>query len=148
MPVVVITAGRVGQPILESPSSITVLTREDIRRYGMTGLANILRNVQGVDVMSISASEQNVGIRGFNDLPSSKILSLFDSNPIYWEFYGLTTWGSLPVSLDEIERIEIIRGPGSALYGTNAFEGVINIITDPEVKSNRTKPSQALRLPR
>ena len=114
----------------------------------MTGLANILRNVQGVDVMSISASEQNVGIRGFNDLPSSKILSLFDSNPIYWEFYGLTTWGSLPVSLDEIERIEIIRGPGSALYGTNAFEGVINIITDPEVKSNRTKPSQALRLPR
>ena len=127
---VVITPTKVAQPILESPSSITVLTKEDIRRYGMTSFADILRNVPGVDVMSMSPTDRNISMRGFNELVAGKILTLVDNLPIYMDFFGMTLWEALPVSIDEIERIEIIRGPGSALYGANAFDGVVNIITD------------------
>lgn len=127
---VVITPARIKQPIMESPSTITVLTREDIRKYGITSLTDILRNVPGVNIISLSATDRNVGIRGLNELASSRILSLVDGIPTYMEFYGITAWETLPVSVEEIERIEIIRGPGSALYGANAFDGVINIITD------------------
>ena len=127
---VVITPAKVAQPILESPSTITVLTRDDIRRYGITSFSDILRNVPGVDVISMSPADRNLSIRGFNGLTSGKILSLVDSRPIYLDFYGETLWESLPVSISEIERIEVIRGPGSALYGANAFDGIVNIITD------------------
>ena len=135
IPVVVITASRVEQPILESPSTITVLTKEDIKRYGVTSFSDLLRNVPGVDIMSMSATDRNIGMRGFNHPGSGKILSLVDGIPIYLDFYGLTSWEALPVSVEEIERIEIIRGPGSALYGANALDGVINIITDSSLKN-------------
>ena len=135
IPVVVITPAKVAQPILESPSTITVLTREDIRRYGITSLSDILRNVPGVDVMSVSPTDRNVSMRGFNQLVAGKILSLVDNRPIYLDFYGMTQWELLPVSIDEIERIEIVRGPGSALYGANAFDGVVNIITNSAPKT-------------
>lgn len=132
---IVVTATRVEQPILESPSTISVLTRKDLKYYGVTSFSDILRNVPGVDIMSISATDRNVGMRGLNQLGSGKILSLVDGIPIYLDFYGLTSWEALPISLEEIERIEIVRGPGSALYGANALDGVINIITDSSMKN-------------
>jgi iron complex outermembrane receptor protein len=127
---VVVTPSKVAQPSLESPSTISVLTRDDIRRYGMTSFSDILRNVPGVDVMSVSPTDRNISMRGFNHLTAGKILSLVDNRPIYLDLYGMTLWEFLPVSIDDIERIEIVRGPGSALYGANAFDGVVNIITD------------------
>jgi outer membrane cobalamin receptor len=127
---VVITPAKVAQPILESPSTITVLTKEDMRRYGITSFADILRNIPGVDVMSVSPTDRNISIRGPNGLAAGRVLSLLNNIPIQVDFFGITMWESLPISLDEIERIEIIRGPGSALYGANAFDGVVNIITD------------------
>ncbi len=139
IPVVVITPARVAQPILESPSTITVLTREDIRRYGMTSFSDILRNVPGVDVMSVSSTGRNISMRGLNEVAASRILSLVDGRPIYVDFYGITMWELLPVSIDDIQRIEIVRGPGSALYGANAFDGVVNIITDPTPASVSTR---------
>ena len=139
IPVVVITAAKVEQPILESPSTITVLTKEDIRRYGITSFSDIMRNVPGVDVMSVSPTDRNISMRGFNQLVAGRILSLVDNRPIYLDFYGMTQWELLPVSMDEIERIEIVRGPGSALYGANAFDGVVNIITDSLLKSLGTR---------
>ena len=129
VPVVVVTPSKVAQPILESPSSITVLTKQDIERYGINSFTDILRNVPGVDVMSVSPTDRNVSIRSFNQLAAGRILSLVDGRPIYLDFYGLTVWSLLPVSIEDIERIEIVRGPGSALYGANAFDGVVNIIT-------------------
>ena len=135
----VITASKVEQPILESPSTITVLTRDDIERYGITSFTDILRNVPGVDVISISTTDRNIAIRGFNTLASGRVLSLVDGIPVYLDLYGLTSWEVMPVSIEEIERIEIIRGPGSALYGANAFCGVVNIITDSPMKSLGTK---------
>lgn len=132
IPVVVVTPARVAQPILESPSTITVITREDIRRYGVTSLSDLFRNVPGVDVMSVSPSGRNISMRGLNETATSRILSLIDGAAVYFDFYGITMWELLPVSIDEIERIEIVRGPGSALYGANAFDGVVNIITNSE----------------
>ncbi|MFC1713020.1 TonB-dependent receptor plug domain-containing protein [Candidatus Poribacteria bacterium] len=131
IPVVVVTPAKVAQPILESPSTIAVLTKEDIRRYGMTSFSDILRNVPGVDVMSVSSTGRNISMRGLNEVAASRILSLVDGRPIYVDFYGITTWELLPVSMDDIERIEVVRGPGSALYGANAFDGVVNVITNP-----------------
>ena len=144
IPVVVITAAKVEQPILESPSTITVLIKKDIERYGMTSVTDILRNVPGVYAVSLSATDRNVGIRGLNELASSRILSLVDGMPVYMDFYGLTSWEALPVAIEEIERIEIIRGPGSALYGANAFDGIINIITDSSLKNLGTRMTTKL----
>ena len=135
---VVTTPAKVAQSVLESPSTITVLTKEDIRRYNIDSLSDILRNVPGMDVMTISPTDTNISIRGLNQLGAGRILSLVDSMPIYNDFHGYTTWESLPVSIDEIERIEIIRGPGSALYGANAFDGVVNIITNKATAENGT----------
>jgi len=135
---VVTTPSKVAQSVLESPSTITVLTKEDIRRYNINSLSDILRNVPGMDVMIISPTDTNISIRGLNQLGTGRILSLVDNMPIYNDFHGYTAWEALPVSIDEIERIEIIRGPGSALYGANAFDGVVNIITDPVIAENKT----------
>jgi len=140
----VTTPSRVAQPILESPSTITVLTKEDIRRYGINSLSDILRNVPGVDVMTVSPTDRNISMRGFNQLMAGKILPLVDGRQVYVAFYGITKWEQLPVSIDDIERIEIIRGPGSALYGADAFDGIVNIITDSGLASAGTKLSANL----
>lgn len=135
----VITAAKVAQPILESPFAITVLTKEDIERYGITSFADIMRNVPGVDVMSMSSVDRNIDMRGLNQPGAGKILVLIDNRAINLDSYGEILWEFMPVSINEIERIEIIKGPGSALYGANAFGGVINIITDASETSSSTK---------
>lgn len=128
---VVVTASRYGQAPLDSPSSVTILTDEDIRLGGATTVPDLLRRVVGVDVMGMTASQPDLSIRGFNRELSNKVLVLVDGRSAYLDFLGTVFWPSLPISLDEIERIEIIRGPGSAIYGANAMTGVINIITRP-----------------
>ncbi len=89
----------------------------------------MLRRVAGVDVMSLSSATPSVGIRGFNSELSNKVLWLVDGRSVYWDFLAAPLPINIPVALEEIERIEIIRGPGSAIYGANAMTGVINIIT-------------------
>lgn len=126
---VVVTASRYGQAPLDSPSTVTVLTEQDIRLSGVTSIPDLLRRVAGVDVMSLAAGQPDVGIRGFNRELSNKVLVLVDGRSVYVDFLGNVLWGLLPISLEEVERIEIIRGPGSAIYGANAVSGVINILT-------------------
>lgn len=126
---VVITASRYGQEPLDSPSTVSVITEEDIRLSGATNIPDLLRRVVGVDVMSLSASQPDLSIRGFNRELSNKVLVLIDGRSVYLDVLGAVIWSHLPISLAEIERIEIIRGPGSAVYGANAVTGVINIIT-------------------
>ncbi|HDL65127.1 MAG TPA: TonB-dependent receptor, partial [Proteobacteria bacterium] len=125
----VITPARIAQPITEAPSSVSVITAEEIHRSGLTNIPDILRRLAGVDVMALSPSDINVGIRGLNGTVSNKILVMIDGRSVYMDFYGTTIWSTLPILLEEIKRIEVVRGPGSALYGANAFSGVINIIT-------------------
>ena len=126
---VVVSASRHAQSPLDSPASITTLDRSTIRQSGATNLPDLLRRVVGVDVISLSAAQPDLAIRGFNREMSNKVLVLVDGRTVYLDVWGTALWGALTISLEEVERVEIIRGPGGATYGANAVTGVINIIT-------------------
>lgn len=125
----VVAASRRSQSTLEAPNSITVISGEEIRASGLFSLPEILRRVPGAEVMAMGLTNHNVSIRGFNQRISNKVLVLIDGRPEYQDFLGLTLWPAIPIALEEIERVEVIRGPGSAMYGSNAMLGVVNIIT-------------------
>jgi iron complex outermembrane receptor protein len=138
---IVISATKREQPITESPSSISIITAEDIRRSGATSIADLLRRIPGLDVLRISPSDAQISARGFNESNNNDMLLLIDGRSAYVDFFGIVVWDDLPIVLEEIDRIEIIRGPGSALYGANAFSGVINIITKSPDQVNGTTVS-------
>ncbi|MFQ5779426.1 MAG: TonB-dependent receptor plug domain-containing protein [Nitrospiria bacterium] len=125
----VITPSKHPQPISHSPSTITVITEDEIRRSGATSIPDILRSVPGMEVMQTSSAEFNVSIRGNNQLQANKLLVLIDGRSVQEEVQNFVLWTAFPIVLEEIDRIEVIRGPGSAIWGSNAFDGVVNIIT-------------------
>ncbi|MCI0668861.1 MAG: TonB-dependent receptor [Myxococcaceae bacterium] len=125
----IVTAGRRSQSTFEAAYATTVITAEDIRLAGANTLYELLRRVPGAEVMAMGVGSANVSFRGFNQRLANKVLVLVDGRSEYQDFLGLTLWSALPVGLEEIERIEVIRGPGSALYGAGAMLGVVNIIT-------------------
>ena len=125
----VVTASRRAQSTLEAPNATTVITAEEIRLSGLKSLPELLRRVPGAEVMAMGVQSANVSFRGFNQRLANKVLVLLDGRTEYQDFLGLTLWPAIPVGVEEIERIEVIRGPGSALYGANAMLGVVNIIT-------------------
>ena len=127
--VTVISAARREQTLREAPAAISVISAEDIHNSGAVTIPDVLRMVPGLDVMTITTSDVVVNARGFNKEMSNKMLVLIDGRYVYWDFYGITLWDTFPINLEDIARIEVIRGPGSSLYGANAFSGVINIIT-------------------
>ncbi len=117
------------QPISQSPSNVYVITDEDIRQSGATDLPTILRRIPGLEVMQVTGADFNVSARGDNQLGSNKMLVMVDGRSIYVDVQALVLWKALPVTLPEIKRIEVLKGPASAVWGFNAFDGVINIIT-------------------
>jgi outer membrane receptor protein involved in Fe transport len=125
----VVTAGVHASSEAKAPASLTVITAEEIRLTGAATVPEILRRVPGVDVAEMNPSDTSVSIRGFNRRIANKVLVLVDGRSVYQDFLGVTLWPLLDVSLQDIDRIEVIRGPGSALYGPDAFAGVVNIIT-------------------
>ena len=122
-------ASRYEQPISQAPSNVYVITDEDIRQSGATDIPTVLRRVPGLDIMQVTGADFNVSARGDNQLFSNKMLVMVDGRSIYIDGQGLVFWKSLPVTLPEIKRIEVLKGPASVVYGFNAFDGVINIIT-------------------
>ncbi|MDH4153830.1 MAG: TonB-dependent receptor [Nitrospira sp.] len=122
-------ASRYEQPISQAPSNVYVITDEDIRHSGATDLPTILRRVPGIDVMQVTGADFNVSIRGDNQLNANKLLVMVDGRSIYVDMQGGLSWKNIPVTLPEIKRIEVLKGPASVLYGFNAFDGVVNIIT-------------------
>lgn len=125
----VVTASKRAQRVTDAPAAVTVFTDEDIRTMGVTTLIDLLRYAPGVDVFEPNRSQANVSIRGFNSQFANKLLIMIDGRSIYQDYYGGVQWNLTPLLLSQIKRVEIVRGPGSALYGANAFNGVINIIT-------------------
>ena len=125
----VFTASKKEQLATQSPSSVTVITQEDVRRSGATSIPDLLRRVVGADIFQETASQWEVNLRGLAQALNSRTLVLIDGRTVYSDIFGGAVWYLLPVVLEDIERIEVVRGPGSALYGANAFSGVINIIT-------------------
>lgn len=122
-------ASRYEQPISEAPSNVYVITDEDIRHSGAIDLPTILRRIPGMEVMQVTGADFNVSARGDNQLQANKMLVMVDGRVIYNDALGIVFWKSIPVVLPEIRRIEVLKGPVSAVYGFNAFDGVINIIT-------------------
>lgn len=133
---VVYGAAKHEQKISEAPSAVTVLTEEDIRAIGAESIPELLRYVPGMDVEIINPSFYTVGARGFTTEANNLLLVLIDGMEVNIELFGEPFWLALPITIQDIKRIEVIRGPGSALYGANAFAGVVNIITkDPKGKT-------------
>ncbi|MFC1654584.1 TonB-dependent receptor plug domain-containing protein [Myxococcota bacterium] len=126
---VVFSASKHRQSIFWSPSAASVYTREDIRSSGATTLADFLRRVPGFDVYSVKPSYPLVGARALTTASNNRVLVLVDGREALVEVTGFAFWDFLTVDLEEVERIEVIRGPGSALYGANAFAAVVNITT-------------------
>ncbi len=117
------------QPISEAPSNVYVITDEDIRHSGAPDLPTILRRIPGIEVIQMSGAQFDVSVRGDNQAFTNKMLVLVDGRSIYDDIEGEVFWKAIPVTLPEIKRIEVLKGPASALYGFNAFDGVVNIIT-------------------
>ena len=125
----VVTASARSSSETKSPASLTVITGDEIRMSGAATVPEILRRVPGIDIAEMNPSDTNVSIRGFNRRLANKVLVLVDGRSVYQDFLGGTFWPLIDVNIQDIDRIEVIRGPGSALYGANAFSGVVNIIT-------------------
>ncbi len=124
-----ITPASVLQPTTKerAPSSVTVISDDIIRRSGARYPSDILRLGPGIEVQRLSSTESNVSMRGFNDssTASQGVLGLLDGRQVYNEFLGTVLWDQLPIGVDDIDQIDVIRGPGSYVHGPNAMHGVV-----------------------
>lgn len=127
--VVVTSVKKAPTKVRQSPAAVFVLTQEDIRRAGVRSIADALRLVPGVHVAGINASTTAITIRGFNGQFANKLLVLIDGRSVYTPLFSGVFWDVQDPFLADIDRIEVIRGPGATLWGANAVNGVINIIT-------------------
>jgi iron complex outermembrane recepter protein len=129
MAIPVTSVSRKEEPASKAPAAVFVLTGEEIRRSGAASIPEALRLVPGVHVARINANKWAVSIRGFNGLYAYKLLVLVDGRSIYSPLFSGIIWEAEDLLLDDIARIEVIRGPGASVWGANAVNGVINIIT-------------------
>jgi iron complex outermembrane receptor protein len=113
----------------DAPSSIYVITSEDIRRSGATSLPEALRLAPNLQVARIDTGTYAISARGFNNAIANKLLVLIDGRTVYAPYYSGVQWDQQDVMLEDVERIEVISGPGATLWGANAVNGVINVIT-------------------
>jgi iron complex outermembrane recepter protein len=117
------------QSLSKAGAAVFVITQEDIHRSGATNIPDLLRMVPGVNVAQIDSARWAIGIRGFNDLYENKVLVLIDGRSVYSPDTSGVFWDQQDVPVEDIERIEVIRGPGGTVWGANAVNGVINVIT-------------------
>src|SRR5256714_7098033 len=125
------SVSRHAERLSDAPASFCVTTAEDIRRSGATRLAEALRLAPNLEVARINASSYAISARGFNQ-PSAianKLLVLIDGRTVYTPLFSGVFWDAQDVMLEDVERIEVISGPGATLWGANAVNGVINVIT-------------------
>lgn len=125
---VVVSASRHEQPVKSLPYAISVITARDIHAAGARSVPDALRLAAGVDVADLAYAQAAVSPRGFHGFLSRSVLVLVDGRQIFDSLFGGTVWGARPFQLEDIERIEVIRGPGGVTWGANAVNGVINII--------------------
>jgi len=132
---------RKSEALFEAPAAIFVLTSEDIRRGGFTTLPEALRMVPGLYVAQITPHDWNISARGFTDVANDKMLVLVDGRSAYTPLHGGVNWDTIDLPLEDIDRIEVIRGPGGTLWGANAVNGVINIVTKSSKETQGTTVS-------
>lgn len=125
----VTTASKSKERAFDVPAAITVITNEDIRRSGQTTVMEALRMVPGMQVSQINSSSWAISARGFADEYANKMLVLIDGRSIYTSTFSGVYWELVNLPLEDIDRIEVIRGPGATVWGANAVNGVINVVT-------------------
>lgn len=128
--IIVSTASRAPERIVEAPAAVTLIDTRQAQSIALTGQAPMaIANVPGVDVVQSGVNDINVNTRGFNSSLNRRVLVLQDGRDLAIAFLGSQEWNALATSLEEVGKIEMVRGPGSALYGANAFSGVLSITT-------------------
>jgi iron complex outermembrane recepter protein len=125
----VTTTSKEPKEVWNTPAAVFVITQDDIRRSGATSIPEVLRLAPGVEVARMDSDHWSVGIRGFGAILASKLLVLIDGRSVYTPLFAGVYWQAQATPLEDIERIEVIRGPGGTIWGANAVDGVINIIT-------------------
>jgi iron complex outermembrane receptor protein len=131
----VTSVSKQAESLLDAPASVFVISREDIVRSGVTSIPEALRLAPGVEVARRGSHAWSVSIRGFNSDLANKLLVLIDGRSVYSPLYAGVFWDVQDTLLDDIDRIEVVSGPGGTLWGANAVNGVINIITRPAKES-------------
>ena len=131
---VVLSVSRLSQPVNEAPAAVTVIDQDMIRASGFRDIPDLLRLVPGFSVAYTRSDTWAVGYHGLADAYSRRFQVLVDGRSIYSAAFGAVQWQDLPLSIDDIERIEVVRGPNAATFGSNAFFAVINIITKEAVQ--------------
>jgi len=129
MNIEVVSVSKKAQKLSNAAAAIFVITQEDIRRSGVNSIPEALRMVPGLQVAQIDANKWAIGSRGFGTRFTNKLLVLMDGRTIYTPLYSGVFWDAQDTVLEDIDRIEVIRGPGATMWGANAVNGVINIIT-------------------
>lgn len=129
MRIEITTASKKEESLFDAAAAVYVITGEDIRRSGLRSIPEALRMAPGVEVAQINANRWAISIRGFNSPFANKLLVLIDGRSVYTPSFGGVFWDVQDMLLEDVDRIEVIRGPGGTLWGANAVNGVINIIT-------------------
>jgi iron complex outermembrane receptor protein len=129
MSVDVTSVSKKEEKLFEAAAAIYVITQDDIRRSGATSIPELLRNAPGVEVARVDSHTWAITARGFNSTTANKLLVLIDGRSVYTPLFSGVFWDKQDTLLEDVERIEVIRGPGATLWGANAVNGVINIIT-------------------
>jgi iron complex outermembrane receptor protein len=124
----VTSASKEPEEVWNTPAAIYVLTQDDIRRSGATTIPELLRLVPGVEVARIDSDHWAVGIRGFGSQFSKSVLVLIDGRSVYSPLFAGVYWQVQDTLLEDIERIEVIRGPGGTVWGANAVNGVLPLL--------------------
>lgn len=133
----VTSVARRERKLSQSASAVYVITQEDIRRSGVTTIPDALRMAPGVQVAQVDGSKWAISIRGFTGRFANKLLVMIDGRSVYSPLSAGVYWEANDVLLEDVERIEVIRGPGATMWGSNAVNGVINIITKPARETDR-----------
>ena len=129
MNIEVTSASKKEQKLSRTAAAIFVITQEDIRRSGATNIPDLLRMVPGMDVTQLNANTWAINVRGFVEQFANELVVLVDGRSVYTQGIAGVYWDTLNLPLEDIERIEVVRGPGGAIWGANAVGGVVNIIT-------------------
>ena len=127
--IVVSSVSRRDEPLSQAASSIYVITADDIRRSGAASIPEALRAAPNLAIAQVDANQYAISARGFNTTSANRMLVLIDGRTVYTPLFSGTFWDAQDVMLEDVERIEVISGPGATLWGANAVNGVINVIT-------------------
>jgi iron complex outermembrane receptor protein len=117
------------ESVSQTPAAVSVVTQDDIQRSGAMNIPEALRLVPGMDVAQVDSSQWAVSARGFNDIFADKLLVMQDGRDLYTPLYSGVFWDVQGTMMEDIDHIEVVRGPGATLWGANAMNGVINVIT-------------------